>query len=73
MFNDWQPDATPLQRDQDGHWSITLKLVPGRYEYKFIVDGQWCCNPGIPDDNDTAYLDCVPNEHGSMNRVIIVK
>jgi 5'-AMP-activated protein kinase regulatory beta subunit len=53
----------------DGSWRVELELAPGRYEYKFIVDGAWCCEPGHA-DADCA--DCVPNACGTMNRVIEV-
>ena len=37
-FNDWRPEATPLRRQPDGHWRITLPLPPGHHEFKFIVE-----------------------------------
>jgi hypothetical protein len=37
-FNDWDPAATPLSRN-DGEWSTTLALKPGRYRYTFLLDG----------------------------------
>ena len=70
-FNDWSLDATPLNRDAEGTWRLTLDLPPGRYEYKFIINGKWCCEPGF----DPAYdgrAGCVCNEHGTMNRVLDV-
>jgi len=30
-----------LKKDEKGIWSIILPLKEGRYEYKFIIDGQW--------------------------------
>lgn len=70
-FNDWKPDAEPLQRGPDGTWRATLKLPPGRHEFKFIVDGEWCCEPGCA--GDRACPKCVPNDHGTMNRVLEVR
>ncbi len=70
-FNGWDTAATPLARDAGGDWSVLLDLPPGRHEFKFVVDGAWCCEPGY----DGAYdgrPDCVPNPFGSMNRVIEV-
>jgi hypothetical protein len=64
-FNAWSPDATPLNRQEDGQWIATLALQPGRYEYKFVVDGQW-----MPDLNAQEN---VLNEHGSLNSVIEVR
>jgi hypothetical protein len=48
-FNDWNPAATPLRRDSDGLWSVTVPLRPGRYRYTFIVDGtRWRRDPAAP-------------------------
>ncbi len=69
-FNDWDPTRTPMERQDDGSWRAELELAPGRYEYKFIVDGGWCCQPGRP---DSECPDCVPNPFGTMNRVIEVR
>jgi hypothetical protein len=44
-FNGWASDATPMKRDDAGHWETTLALAPGRYEHKFIVDGDWKHDP----------------------------
>lgn len=70
-FNDWKPDAEPLQRGADGNWSVALQLPPGRHEFKFIVDGQWCCEPGCEGEH-RGCPKCVPNQHGTMNRVLEV-
>ena len=64
-FNGWSPSATPMQRHDDGHWGTTVALALGRYQYKFIVDGEW-----IP---DSAAQQNVPNEHGSLNSVVEVQ
>lgn len=68
-FNDWDPARTPMEHQGDGSWRAELELVPGRYEYKFIVDGAWCCESGRA---DSECADCVPNPFGTMNRVIEV-
>ena len=70
-FNDWSPDALPLKRNDAGRWSVNLDLSPGHYEYKFIVDGQWCCDAGCSGDHTCPK--CVPNDHGTMNRVLEVQ
>lgn len=44
-FNDWSQTATPMRRQSDGKWIAALKLKPGRYEYKFVVDGNWQADP----------------------------
>ena len=66
-FNDWQPDAKDyrLRRFKGDVWKKMLKLKPGRYEYQFVVDGQWWCDP----ENDNR----VPNPYCTENCVIEVK
>ena len=70
-FNGWDTAATPLTRQADGTWATTLDLPPGRYEYKFVVDGEWCCEPDC-DGPHQGCPKCVPNPFGSMNRVVEV-
>jgi len=60
-FNNWE--ERPLKKNQQGLWSTWTMLVPGRYEYRYRVDGVWCNDP----EAATA-----PNEHGSENNVIVV-
>jgi 1,4-alpha-glucan branching enzyme len=63
-FNNWSPDATPLQLRPNGQWETTLQLRPGRYQYKFVVDGQWITDPNAAEN--------VPNQHGSLNSLLVV-
>ena len=65
-FNDWRPEATPMIRGADGEWTAALHISPGRYEFKFVVDGQWCR------DDANLECECVPNPLGTMNRVLDV-
>ncbi len=70
-FNAWEPKARPMQRGSTGQWTATVELKPGRHEYKFVVDGRWCCEHG----RDGACPDCrecVPNAFGTMNRVLAI-
>lgn len=64
-FNGWASDATPMKRKEGGHWETTVSLAPGRYQYKFIVDGQWAPDP-LAHEN-------VWNQHGTLNSVIEVR
>ena len=68
-FNDWNPKAQPLKRTRSGEWSTSVELKPGHHEFKFIVDGQWCCKPGSDEPHDGC-PGCVPNSFGTMNRVL---
>ena len=64
-FNNWDASANVMKKDKKGIWKAVLSLRPGRYEYRFLVDGTW--------ENDPACCDCVPNEFGSQNCVRIVE
>jgi AMP-activated protein kinase-like protein len=71
-FNHWKADVTPLHPDlANGNWTGTLRLPPGRHEYKFVVDGQWCCEAGCEHEY-RGCPKCVPNRFGTMNRVFEV-
>ncbi len=64
-FNSWSPESTPLKKIREGVWQIVLPLKPGRYEYKFVIDGKiWKEDPHSP-----GY---VPDPYGGRNSVITV-
>ena len=44
-FNKWNPKMHPMKNDGNGTWKKIVMLSPGRYEYKFLVDGQWREDP----------------------------
>lgn len=73
-FNDWDGKSAPMRRDGDGVWRTTLRLPPGFYHYKFVVDGRWMCRPdGCGDRHcDRCCERCVPNLHGTMELVAVV-
>ena len=64
-FNNWDTGSHPIKKDKNGKWTTTLSLKPGRYEYRFFVDGNW--------ENDPSCSSCVPNGFGSQNCVRIVE
>ena len=43
-FNDWNPAGFPMKREGD-NWVTELYLRPGKYAYKYVVDGQWMADP----------------------------
>ena len=61
-FNQWNPQANLLERDDDGSWKCTLVIDPGEYEYRYFVDGEWC--------DDFANKVRRPNEFGTENCVL---
>ena len=67
-FNGWDPIHTPMVRCEDGRWNVSLKLAPGRYENKFVVDGERCCEPGCS-ALGVERAHCIVNDFGTMNRV----
>ena len=65
-FNNWDPTARKMAyKARSGIYTATVKLAPGSYQYKFVIDGTWCADP----ENVTA----VPNDHGTFNSVVTVK
>lgn len=48
-FNNWNMFGTPLAK-VNGGWTCKLDLPPGRYLYKYIVDGDWTADPKTPTD-----------------------
>jgi len=63
-FNNWNAEAHPMKKDKSGAWRKTLMLSPGRYEYKFLVDGRWRNDP----KNDQT----CPNPFGTRNNVLTI-
>jgi len=45
-FNRWNTSAHVLSQKENGVWLIDVELPPGRYVYKFFVDGKWMVDPG---------------------------
>jgi 1,4-alpha-glucan branching enzyme len=54
-----------MKKDKKGVWKAAVSLKPGKYEYRFLVDGNW--------ENDPSCTGCVSNEFGSKNCVRIVE
>lgn len=63
-FNEWNLSNCPLKKEEGGWWRVTVNLVPGRYEYRYLVDGSW--------ENDQRPVVCVPNPFGTWNCVVEV-
>jgi cyclomaltodextrinase len=64
-FNNW--DATKdamVDREGSGVYEITLDLKPGKYQYKFVRDGQWI--------TDTSAKEFADDGFGGKNSVLTV-
>lgn len=44
-FNGWQAEGFQMRKFKDGVCRKKVQLKPGRYEYLFIVDGDWWTDP----------------------------
>lgn len=62
-FNGWNERAIKMNKSAEG-WELRADLPAGRYEYKFIVDGEWM--------HDPANRETVKNEHHTLNSVLYV-
>lgn len=63
-FCDWQTHSQLLKRDKAGIWKTSVSLLPGVYEYRFVVDGQW--------QDDPLCHERVPNAFGTENCILRV-
>lgn len=64
-FNDWKPEKELVDKDHSGVYRCQLRLLPGEYQYKFVVDGNWCLDAENPN--------FVPNDFGTLNSLLIVR
>jgi len=64
-FNRWSQVNFSLTKNIQGAWKGQIRLKPGRYQYRFFVDGKWM--------DDPRAKETVSNEFGTQNAIIIVK
>lgn len=63
-FNNWSEADCSMDKTEKG-WKYTTILSGGKHHYKFIVDGEWICDP----DNPILEYDY----DGNVNSVYMVK
>ncbi len=64
-FNGWDPNTTPLKRDETlGVWQACVPVPPGRYRYRLVIDGQWVQDPY------NSYVES--NPFGELNNIVVV-
>jgi len=63
-FNNWKAEDNPMTRGENGVWMACLRLPPGRYKYRLIVDDRWLQDP----HNDQA----ARNPFGGYDSVVDV-
>jgi 1,4-alpha-glucan branching enzyme len=70
-FNGWeyrpdQPRAIRFEKDKTGVWQARVKIEPGRYQYKYVIDYQtWILDPANPYTTQDST--------GNKNSLLIVK
>ena len=62
-FNGWSTLQSPMDKCDSG-WCIKMTLSPGRYSYKYIIDGKWTIDPKNKEKET--------NEHGTFNSIVYV-
>lgn len=60
-FTHWQKRPIAMQQLSGGLWRTSVRLEPGTYHYRFLVDGQW--------RDDPECVMRVPNPYGGQNMV----
>jgi len=63
-FNSWNRSELEM-KNENGVYSISIPLEPGRYQYKFFADGNELIDPTNPDK--------IPNGMGDYNSVLTVE
>lgn len=64
-FNNWDEAATPMKKQKDGSFSVTLTLEKERdYQFRYLVNGtEW--------HNDWEADKYVPNPYSGDNSVVV--
>ncbi|MBI4676839.1 MAG: hypothetical protein HY748_04590 [Elusimicrobia bacterium] len=52
-FTQWERSAIAMRKRSGGVWEVLVPLPPGRYRYRFIVDGVPVLDPKNPDMEET--------------------
>ena len=63
-FNGWSKDGIPMKAVGDGRYRAQLRLAPGTYQFRVLVDGRWA------DDQEAPRR--VSNPFGTENSVLEV-
>jgi chromosome partitioning protein len=66
-FNDWNPIAGQMEPDaESGIWVLSVRLEPGRYRYRFIVDGEWVEDPdALHEESHEGYRNSIVEVRGA--------
>jgi hypothetical protein len=68
-FNGWVPDKgvrSLIETEGETRvWTKILRLAPGTYQYRYVVDGEWRADPENPE--------VVSSATGGRNSVLVVR
>ena len=65
-FNNWNvSNESLLWQKEEGVWQKRIALEPGRYRYKFVIDGEWTTDPS------NHILE--PNPYGGLDSVLEIE
>jgi chromosome partitioning protein len=62
-FNDWALDGNEME-PLGGVWKKVVKLPPGRYRYRYVIDGRW--------QSDPLNAAVEPSAYGGHDSVLVV-
>jgi chromosome partitioning protein len=62
-FNNWTLDGSEMEAN-GGVWTKVVQLPPGRYRYRYVVDGRW--------QNDPLNSAVEPNRFGGHDSVLVM-
>lgn len=59
-WNDWDPEALPMEPAGDGAWTLTVDLPPGPHPYEFVETAAWDYGgyEGWTCDPEAAFIQC---------------
>ncbi|MCU0652437.1 MAG: AAA family ATPase [Candidatus Omnitrophica bacterium] len=64
-FNNWKLGKESFMQPDNGIWKKRVSLDPGKYHYRFVIDGEWTDDPNNPQK--------ATNPFGQMNSLIEIK
>jgi diguanylate cyclase (GGDEF)-like protein len=65
-FNGWDVQADPMNAQEDGSFWVKVGLIPGTYEYKFVLNGEkWIADP--------AAAEAISDGYWGQNSILHVK
>jgi 1,4-alpha-glucan branching enzyme len=45
-FTEWQNGAIVMSKSsRSGEWTASVRVAPGEYQYRFMIDGNWYTDP----------------------------